>query len=377
MINILGVVNDRSFGIWGKNTLKALHSLQSDYTFFPLHPVHVTNDDESYFQSIRHGIDKAQMFDPDSSTLTIWHQWDLARQVGRGKRCAWTLFELNKLSDLERHHLNYQDLVILPSEWHVKVAADQGIKSELRVCPLGVDTSIFYPIKTRMSAGFSFGDGSMVPVNVKSKDTVFISVGKWEKRKGHDLLPGLFAKAFTTKDNVRLFCHHYNPFLNVEETKAWHKLYKESLLGYKIQIVSERLDKDDSGQEVVIPYWYSNQALMESYNSADAALCISRTEGWDLPALESLACGLQVIGTDYSGHTGFLNEKNCKLVPVKNLETANDGKWFNGSASWASLDKDAEECIIEHMRDVHRRKQNGEDVINHEGVKTEIGRAHV
>jgi hypothetical protein len=40
---------------------------------------------------------------------------------------------------------------------------------------------------------------------------VFLNVGKWEYRKGHDVLLEAFNKAFEPTDNVRLVMNCHNP----------------------------------------------------------------------------------------------------------------------------------------------------------------------
>lgn len=370
-INLLTVVNNRSYGIWGKNVLKALHQLGAEYSFFPLHPIDLAQDEGDFVQPIQAGLKQAEFFYKSGDSLAIWHEFCLGQQVGK-RKVAWTLFELDKLNDIQRYHLNYQDLVLLPSEWHINVACENRIVSDMKVCPLGVDTSKFFPMKTVEKVGFSFGNDQMIKEEVKSRDkTIFISVGKWEKRKSHDLLPSLFSKAFTKKDNVELRCFHHNPFLNEEQVKAWLKLYYESPLASKIKVYSDYTIQNYNATDQQITYkWYDQKGLTENYNMADAALCLSRTEGWDLPALEALACGLPVIATNYAGHTGFLNENNARLIPIKKLESANDGVWFNGFGNWASIDSDAEDAIIHHMREIHRMKQEGQDLTNQAGIKT-------
>ena len=79
--------------------------------------------------------------------------------------------------------------------------------------------------------------------------------------------------------------------------------------------------------------------------------CISITaEGWNLELLEMLACGKQVITTNYSAHTEFCNKENA-FVDIEKNETAYDGKWFNGKVGeWACIDKNEKEQFIEHMR---------------------------
>ena len=103
----------------------------------------------------------------------------------------------------------------------------------------------------------------------------------------------------------------------------------------------------------------------------DCGLFPSKAEGWNLEALELLACGKHIIITDYSGHTEFCTKENSRLVTIDKKEQAYDGKWFDGkSGEWACIGSDQIDQIIEHMREIHRLKSEGSLGLNEEGVKT-------
>ena len=63
----------------------------------------------------------------------------------------------------------------------------------------------------------------------------------------------------------------------------------------------------------------------------------SLAEGWNLEALEMMACGKQVIITDFSAHTEFCTKENADLVSISDTEPAFDGKWFFGQGNWAKI----------------------------------------
>ena len=50
------------------------------------------------------------------------------------------------------------------------------------------------------------------------------------------------------------------------------------------------------------------------YNNYDAMIFPSRAEGWGLPLIEAIACGLPVISTYYSGHSEYLSAIDGQFV---------------------------------------------------------------
>ena len=103
----------------------------------------------------------------------------------------------------------------------------------------------------------------------------------------------------------------------------------------------------------------------------DCGLFPSRAEGWNLEALELLACGKHLIITDYAGHTEFCTKENSRLVTIREKEMAYDGKWFDGkTGKWAKVGNPEVDQAAEHMREVHKLKSKGSLGLNEEGVKT-------
>ena len=85
---------------------------------------------------------------------------------------------------------------------------------------MGVDTSIFNPNS-----------------NQSYDKYVFITIGKWEKRKAHDTIIHCFNKAFDNDSEVELWMVTDNAFLNDEEKQEWMRLVK-SLSKRKNQSIS-------------------------------------------------------------------------------------------------------------------------------------------
>ena len=332
MLNLQTPINNLGYGVAGYNILKELYNRDDSVALYPIgqpEPV------EDFVARSMNNITNLQLGRPH---VKIWHQHDLFQRVGKGKHFGFPIFELTEFDQREKISLNHCDELLVCSKWASEIVDNQtGIKAS--VVPLGVDTEIFYPNKVS-----------------NPNKTIFFNCGKWEKRKGHDILAECFNKAFTKDDNVELWMMCENPFLKQEQREYWEKLYKTSVLSDKVRLIPRQRHHEDVAR------------LM---NMVDCGVFPARAEGWNLELLEMMACGKHVIATNYSAHTEFCPPVNSRLVNIEDLETAFDGVFFDGKKGfWAELSCDQKDVVIEYMRDVHKLKQDGLLGVNNSGVET-------
>ena len=76
-------------------------------------------------------------------------------------------------------------------------------------------------------------------------------------------------------------------------------MYKGSGLGNKIRMIPRQKTQNDVYNIMI---------------QTDCGVFPARAEGWNLELLEMMACGKQVIATNYSAHTEFCNPDNCRLI---------------------------------------------------------------
>lgn len=336
MINIISPINQLGYGITGLNIVKSLSKLV-DVALFPISQPQVTNAEDA--EVISKAIDNGKLPDFNATCIRIWHQHDMSQFVGKGPKIGFPIFELDRFSDHEKHHLSSLDKIFVCSSWAKNIILNNiNIKEEnVIVIPLGVDNSIFKPSQTN------------------NKTTIFFNCGKWEIRKGHDILVKLFNDSFDQNDNVQLWLMCGNPFLSEEETKKWHNLYYQSKLGSKIRIIP-RLD--------------TQKEVYNIMSKIDCGVFPSRAEGWNLELLELMSCGKSVICTNYSAHTEFCNNQNSLLVEIDDMEPAYDGRWFFKQGNWAKLSDKQLLQFCDHMKLVHKNKQNQNLQLNNNGIET-------
>jgi len=337
MINIIAPINQLGYGIASLNIVKHLNNI-TNIALWPIGQPQVSNKED--FDVVQYCINNSKMPNFESPCVRIWHQNDMSQFVGKGLRIGFPIFELDKFNKIEKHHLSNLDKIFVCSSWAKEIVLSQ-VKIEERnvsIVPLGVDFNIFKL--------------TQLPDNSK---TIFFNCGKWEIRKGHDIIPEIFNSAFEESDNVELWMMCENPFCSNEENLSWKNLYLNSKLANKIKI---------------LPRVQTQQEVYNIMKNTHCGIFPSRAEGWNLELLEMMSCGRHVITTNYSAHTEFCNENNSFLIDITSTTPAYDGKWFHGDGNWASISKKEIEQSIEYMRHVHKKNQDNSLRENAEGAKT-------
>lgn len=315
-INFSSPINHTGYGIASFNILKELCST-NNVCFFPIGQPIINN--QSDYNLLTELMYNRYKMDIKAPIVKIWHQFDLLDRIGKGKYYAYPFFELDTFNDFEIINLNVPDEIIVSSEWAKSVMINNGINSPVSVVPLGVDRLLFneYMQKTRDDNKY-----------------VFLNIGKWEVRKGHDILYKLFNDAFSDNPDVELWllaAEHNNSYSSKEEVEEWHKKYSAPNI------------KLFRGLQ-------THKEVAELIANSDCGIYPSRAEGWNLELLETMSMNKPAIATNYSAHTEFCNKDNCYLVDITDKESAYDGKAFQNQGNWAKLGQSQYDQIIDYMR---------------------------
>jgi glycosyltransferase involved in cell wall biosynthesis len=181
-------------------------------------------------------------------------------------------------------------------------------------------------------------------------DCTFVSVGKLEKRKGMEVaLDGLVALAKQFPDKtIRLLGHWMNPFIPFQQTLAE---FADSR-GFKPVVQDTSAPRYDLSSfrseavpnlrlDVIMTPLPGHRDIVEVYRAGDWGLFPHTSEGWGLPLIESMACGLPPITQFYSGPTEYLEEG--AFIPLEGFDTvAQDKKFFHGDVgTWRRVHEDS------------------------------------
>ena len=333
-MNLMTPINPLGYGVAGLNIFKELVK-NVDVTLFPIGQIEVDNQEDANLvsQHMKH------TFDYNAPCLKIWHEFSMAERIGSGPFFGFPFFEITQFNEPRINHLSACDKVIVASNWAKEIVEDQVQDQEVHVAPLGVNRNIF-------------DEG--LKSNTEGK-CIFLNCGKWEKRKGHDILLEMFKKAFTTENDVELWMLSSNPFLNQKERDEWERYYQSD------------------PRVKLVPRQKSHIDLSIAMTSATCGVFPSRAEGWNLELLEMMSLGKPVIATNYSAHTEFCTKENCMLVEIEEFEPANDGKWFQGDVGdWACLEGNPFNQVVHYMRQIYEEYHlpESKELYNKEGIET-------
>ncbi len=181
---------------------------------------------------------------------------------------------------------------------HCRWVRDNAVLSgiparKVRVIPLGVDDRVFHPAggKYRLSSRKKFR---------------FLFVGRTVIRKGIDILLSAYAKAFGPGDDVCL----------VIKDSSRDIFYKG--IDFRKQILE--FAADSTKPEVIyLDRYFEANALASLYRAADVGVFPYRAEGFCLPILETMACGVPVIVPRFGACLDFCSNQNAFFVPPKRI----------------------------------------------------------
>ena len=183
----------------------------------------------------------------------------------------------------------------------------------------------------------------------------FLSVFKWETRKGWDVLLRAFLAEFSPDDGAALYI----------KTSAYHS---DSNFRSRVETFAQTelgIDPNRLSHVVILAHEVPLGELPRLYRGADVFVLPSRGEGWGRPHIEAMAMGLPCLATNWSGNTEFMLPGNSFLIPIDGLEEVREGA-FKGHF-WASPS-------------VHGLRQLMREVFTHRdeaGRVGQRGRAHV
>ena len=318
-INIVGALNDLGYGVHASNMINAFNEIGLDVAVKPINNKIDTKHNESLLQEC---TDKE--FSEDAPTLHIWYDKALTEFTGKNL-ISFSIFETDIVEPLAVQAIEkYSDLVLTTTAEHKKILEHNGITKPIEVVNEGVDPILYN----------TTDDGKLI----ETDNYTYLLVGKNEKRKNTTMVINSWIEELQYKDST-LICHTYNPFVD----SSWYNA-NIFMMGYKQMEETDLYYKFGNGYSTI----YFTKPVIETkdmkklYHSANIGIAYSSAEGWGLPEMEMMACGVPVIISNVLGHKEYITDlpvfRDLIIEPI-GAEVANDGIFFNGKQGhWYKLD---------------------------------------
>jgi glycosyltransferase involved in cell wall biosynthesis len=262
---------------------------------------------------------------------TITHCWPPDFAPGsEGPTIAILPWEVGAPPRAWVHHVRERvDRVWVPSAYvrdgYVASGMPPGI---VDVVPNGVDLKHFTPDGPAREIDAAAAGG-----RAESAACTFLFVGGTIWRKGIDVLLAAWGRAFGPDDDVRLVIKDFGA----------DGTYKGQTAGEDIRALAAR---EDVAQVIYLTEQLPPHELPALYRAADVVVLPYRAEGFCLPALEAMACGVPVIHTA-AGPTGEFCPPDSGW-PLRSRRTQFEARTYVGPTAGpaCALEVDPDELAV-------------------------------
>ncbi len=276
-----------------------------------------------------------RLLDPGAATranpaLRVWHLWPPHWERRRAER--YVVCQPWEYGEIPRDWANAIGRDVDGVWAHTTYVRDMYLRAgvaedRVALIPLGVDTEILRPDgpRAQLKTGRSFN---------------FLFVGGSIARKGIDVLVNTYLKTFGPGDDVAL----------VIKDGATGTFYRGQNLKHELEPLAKRTDIP---KIVYIDEQTDDAGVAALYRSCQAFVLPFRGEGFGMPILEAMACGLPVIVSRGGAADDFADDTVGITIPAARTSLGDD---LNGTKLvrpgwWLEPDSDA---LAAAMRALYR-----------------------
>ncbi len=216
-----------------------------------------------------------------------------------GFKIAYNVWEQTRYDNNFFEILKKFDQFWCPSKWQKQCVIEQGYpENKVFVVPEAVDGSMFNPDFFNYNLDM-----------YKDNRFKFVLFGRWEYRKATTEIIDTFLKTFKPEEPVDLVLAVDNADYAIDGMKTT----EERLNHYNFK---------DSRLKVL--HFVNRQDYVNYLRNGHVFLSCARSEGWNLPLIEAMACGTPSIYSNCSGQLEFAEGKGHS-IKILNEKPVPDG----------------------------------------------------
>jgi len=201
---------------------------------------------------------------------------------------AYNVWESTKqLKEYFSRILQY-DQFWCPTKWQRQCTIDQGYpEHRVKVVPEGVNGDLFCP-PTNLNPHLE-KKHLYEKYSIPHENFTFMIFGRWDYRKSTTEMVQAFCEEFKDDDRITLILSADNLFAPDDLKVAEEKLKHHKIFSDKIKVV----------------HFPPRDDYVKFLQHGNCLLSCSRSEGWNLPLIEALACGTPSIASNWGAHLEF------------------------------------------------------------------------
>ena len=270
--------------------------------------------------------DKSKEFFQDFNIILSETNHHIFYDKYQGPKIAYNVWESTLQPQVFFNRLLEYDEIWVPSKWQAECTIKQGADPEkVKVVPEGVDVHTFYPEQVDRLPDYD--DGRFK----------FILFGRWDYRK-------------STKEIIQTFLTTFKPEEPVDLIVSIDNMWGEEMDGFKT--TEERLESYGlTDSRIKIVHFPTREDYIKYLKTGHVFVSCARSEGWNLPLIEAMACGTPSIYSECSAQMEFADGKG---FPVKVIGERSADSNDYGRYKMSELPGNYYEPDFEHLSEVMR-----------------------
>jgi autotransporter strand-loop-strand O-heptosyltransferase len=259
---------------------------------------------EGNFEDYEIYKDDSKNFYPDFNIILSETNHHIFYNKYLGPKIAYNVWESTlQPTDFFNKLLEYDEIWV-PSKWQAQCTIEQGADpNKVKVVPEGVDVHTFYP------------EGVDLLDVYKDDRFKFILFGRWDYRK-------------STKEIIQTFLNTFDKSEPVDLIVSIDNMWGEEMDGFKT--TEERLEAYGlTDERIKIVHFPTRENYIKYLKTGHVFVSCARSEGWNLPLIEAMACGTPSIYSECSAQMEFAEGKGfpVKIVGEKPADSNDYGRY--------------------------------------------------